>query len=282
MFRHVDQANETDIESLKKQNEKVLSSIQIVENELRHLQTKIHESEEKIDKLIDMNYKIDCLQGKIDKLEASKKESDNIVENLVKKVRSLSESLVGLENGEIQTKTEEKFKCSKCDYETKTKKGLNIHTRRKHTNFETAEYPKSCDLCEKEVTNAKEMRKHIRSHSFTGEFNPYFKDNYKCQDCNFKSQIIETMEVHVGKCGSENFECGLCNFKADYLEILELHLVSCEVYECETCEERTKLLKDMKTHIEIEHGGLKKLYHIKMDRNDPSLVDIKEYRSDKV
>ena len=93
---------------------------------------------------------------------------------------------------------------------------------------------------------------------------------------------VEILEVQVGKCGSENFECGLCNFKTDTLEKLELHLVSCEVYECETCEERTKLLKDMKTHIEIEHGGLKKLYHIKMDRNDPSLVDIKEYRSDKV
>ena len=96
-----------------------------------------------------------------------------------------------------------------------------------------------------------------------------------CEDCNFKSQTIETMEVHVGKCGTENFECGLCNFKAETLENLELHLVSCEVYECE-------ILKDRKSHIEIEHGGTKKLYHLKMNRNDPLMVDLKEYSSDQV
>ena len=162
------------------------------------------------------------------------------------------------------------------------KKGLNIHTRRKHTNFETEKYPKSCDLGEKELENDQEMRKHIISHSFTGQFNPYLKNNFRCEDCNFKSQTIETMEVHVGKCRTENFECGLCNLKAETLDKLELHLVSCEVYECDTCEERTKFLKDMKTHIEIEHGGAKKLYHIKMNRDDPLLVDFKEYRSDKV
>ena len=105
-------------------------------------------------------------------MEASKKESDNIIVNLVKKEKSLSESLVGLENAENPSKTQEKFKCSKCDYETKTKKGLNIHTRRKHTNFETVKYPKFCDLCEKELTNGEEMRKHIRSHSFSCQFNP--------------------------------------------------------------------------------------------------------------
>ena len=46
MFRHVDQANDTDIQSLKKQNVKLLSSIEIIENDLKHLQTKIQESEE--------------------------------------------------------------------------------------------------------------------------------------------------------------------------------------------------------------------------------------------
>ena len=67
-------------------------------------------------------------------------------------------------------------------------KGLNIHIRRKHANLETGKYPKSCDLCEKEIESGKEMRKHIRSNYFTGEFNPYLENNYRCEDCNFKSK----------------------------------------------------------------------------------------------
>jgi hypothetical protein len=38
----------------------------------------------------------------------------------------------------------------------------------------------------------------------------------------------------------------------------------------------------MKTHIQIEHGETKKLYHHKMNRNNPLMVDLKEYSSDKV
>ena len=48
----------------------------------------------------DTNYKIEYLQGKVDKLEASQKERDTIIINLVKKIRSLSENIVGLENAE--------------------------------------------------------------------------------------------------------------------------------------------------------------------------------------
>ena len=73
------------------------------------------------------------------------------------------------------------------------------------------------------------------------------------------------------------------SYRAESLEKLDMHLVSCEVYECDTCEKRTTFLKDMKLHIESEHGGgPKKLYHIKMNRDDPLLVDFKDYNSDEV
>ena len=90
------------------------------------------------------------------------------------------------------------------------------------------------------------------------------------------------MEVHVGKCRTENFECGLCEYTADTLEKLETHLVNCEVYECEECEYRTRFIKDIKSHIEKEYGVPKKLYHIKMNRNDKNLVDFKYYLSSEV
>jgi hypothetical protein len=38
----------------------------------------------------------------------------------------------------------------------------------------------------------------------------------------------------------------------------------------------------MKMHIEKEHGGPRKLYHFKMNRDDPKLADFKDYNSDNV
>ena len=38
----------------------------------------------------------------------------------------------------------------------------------------------------------------------------------------------------------------------------------------------------MKTHIEDEHKGPQNLYHLKMNRDDPIIVDFKCYKSDKI
>ena len=70
-------------------------------NSLKNLDAKIQESEEKIEKLVETKtnektFNIQYLEKKIEKMEASKKESDKIIVNLVTKVRSLSESLIGL------------------------------------------------------------------------------------------------------------------------------------------------------------------------------------------
>ena len=83
------------------------------------------------------------------------------------------------------------------------------------------------------------------------------------------------------KCMLENVELKTLNVDFAIVKLRpqkkQNYLLRCEVFECDICEERT-----MKTHIEIEHGGNKKLYHIKMNRDDPLKVDFKEYNSDKV
>ena len=90
------------------------------------------------------------------------------------------------------------------------------------------------------------------------------------------------MEVHTGKCRADNFECGLCEKTEETLENLEIHLLSCEIYECEECQLRSRFLKDLKIHIEKDHGKITNIYHLKMDRNDSKLVDFKHYKSDKI
>ena len=48
---------------------------------------------------------------------------------------------------------------------------------------------------------------------------------------------------------------------------LDIHCVGCEIYQFEDVEIRIKFINDMKTHIGKEHGSLRKLYHINMNRD---------------
>ena len=67
----------------------------------------------------------------------------------------------------------------------------------------------------------RKMKIHRNTHTFSGEL---FGSKFECEECEFVSETIETMEVHNGNCCYDHFECEL--------EMLELHLVTCEVYEC--------------------------------------------------
>ena len=110
---------------------------------------------------------------------------------------------------------------------------MKIHEKKKHTTIEIERYPRTCDLCDTELRNAAEMKKHIKSHS-------YKRANYKCDDCDFVGESEFTMEVHIGKFHSEKYECGLCDFEATNLENLEIHLVTCEIYQCDNSKMKFK------------------------------------------
>ena len=288
-FKHVESPTrqiESDMEILRREHSKTVETMM---REKVDLKKQIEICDKKL-------AEIDKYLHKFQTLENIVSEKDTIIEILQKKISDLEMRMDTIEKvvpeKEIIVDTTEEvvkekeiepelFKCSKCKFESHSKKGLNIHIKRKHTSYEM-DYPKSCDLCEKEMSNAKQMRKHMQNHSFTGRYSHYLENNYKCEDCEFTSKTIETMEVHVGKCRIDNFECGLCEYTADTLEKLETHLVNCEVYECEECQYRTRFLKEIKYHIEKEYGKPKRLYHIKMNRDDKNIVDFKDYMSDKV
>jgi hypothetical protein len=57
------------------------------------------------------------------------------------------------------------------------------------------------------------------------------------------------MEVHMGKYHYDRYVCGLCEYKSDNLENLEMHLSKCETFECYNCDEiKLKSLCDLKVH----------------------------------
>ena len=208
---------------------------------------------------------------------------DNLLERVESLEKKLSTSKSQLEKESdveeeipIEDETsvdDEQFKCSKCDFESFSNKGLKIHMKKKHTNYETLNYPRTCDFCEKIFENGFELRKHMKLHSFKGTL----FGEYKCEECDFYGDSLEMMEVHAGKCRNDDFDCGLCHHKFARLEELKTHLASCEVYECAECYNRENSLSDIKLHIENTHDKTKKFFHLKMNRKRNEKVDIKEY-----
>ena len=263
-----------EIERMLKEKNDIEEKIELCNKKHAELETYLKKCESLENKISEKDVIILTMQQNVRDLE--------IRMNAVEKKETVIETEEQIEKEKADPKPDEKYKCDKCDFDTTSKKGLNIHKKRKHTNFRIEEFPKSCEICEKSIKSVIEMQKHIRTHSFTGEYSHYRDANYKCEDCDFTSKTIETMEVHVGKCRADNFECGLCEKTEETLENLEIHLLSCEIYECEECQLRSRFLKDLKTHIEKDHGKITNIYHLKMDRNDSKLVDFKHYKSDKI
>ena len=185
-----------------------------------------------------------------------------------KKIKDLENML---KNHPKKQKVTEKLKCSECEYETTTKRTLNAHIAKKHTNLSKFKYPANCELCDEELKDEKEVKLHMKSHT-------YSELNFKCENCNYWSYNALTMEVHVGKHHAEKLECGLCEYKVDNLESLKIHLSTCEVYECNRCFFRVCTLSEIKKHIKEKHEDDDdlKITHGKVNRKDEEEIDENE------
>ena len=167
---------------------------------------------------------------------------------------------------------EKQIKCTLCDFETCSDKGMKVHMTRKHTKISTVKYPKKCDLCEKQFGNAAEFKQHMKTHS-------YKEAKFKCEDCNFVGKSKETMEVHLGRSHTDLFECGLCEIDFKSSDNLETHLKTCEIFRCRRCYRKEKTITNIKAHAEKKHPGLQATLvdHMKISRNDKDEVTSKEH-----
>ena len=86
-------------------------------------------------------------------------------------------------------------------------------------------FPKKCDLCDQDLENEKELKKHLKTHS-------YKEAKFQCEDCEFVGKTRETMNVHIGRYHTDQFECGICEKNLGNSEGLETHLNTCEKYRC--------------------------------------------------
>ena len=107
--------------------------------------------------------------------------------------------------------------------------------RKKHRSKAIEKYPIKCDLCNEQIENNVDLKKHMKKHSFVWV-------QFKCADCEFVGECELTMEVHNRKYHSENFECGICI------------LFTCEIYQCLKCDEVNRSLSILKKHALETHA----------------------------
>ena len=50
--------------------------------------------------------------------------------------------------------------CEKCEYKTKSRKGLKIHIAKSHDTVSIIEVPFKCDQCEKEAVSGRNLKVH--------------------------------------------------------------------------------------------------------------------------
>ena len=195
-------------------------------------------------------------------LEKSYEQRENNVKNLNVRIQKLENSL--------PVKCVKKIKCTKCDFQTVSERGLKIHVKRKHTALSVWPFPQTCDLCDYKVKCKKGLKSHRLGHS-------YIDAKFKCADCEYVGENDESMYVHIGRAHSENYECGICESVFKSLENLETHLVTCESYECNHCYFTSKNISIIKRHVLKEHGNTGELVHMKMSRDNSDQVKVKTY-----
>ena len=167
-----------------------------------------------------------------------------------------------------------------CEFSTTSKKGMKTHLKRNHSVANRDQVPVSCELCVVEFESKRELKAHMKSHTYISQNDE--DTEFKCTDCDFFGKCEWTMQIHFGKNhNSGNIECGLCDFQAKDLECLEMHLKTCEIYECANCIKVFKHLSDIRKHMtdkeNVDSCGLSNIFHVKIDRNNSSEASYKEY-----
>ena len=149
-----------------------------MEEVVKHLQSVQNEKD------IVFENKVNILENTLPTLRKAVEEKDSQIMNLENLLNDLQYKLeLKNENEKMKTKSE-KFKCAKCDIESNFNQGLKILIGIKHTSVSKTgkdEYPRACELCEKELKDKKYHKHHMKTHS-------YKNVGLKCIDCSYLAE----------------------------------------------------------------------------------------------
>ena len=86
---------------------------------------------------------------------------------------------------------------------SKRRQGLKKYLERKHLKLNNEAFPQNFELCNRDIENATEIKKHLISHSY--KCSSQLK--YECDECDFWVTNTLTLEMHNRKYHSENITC---------------------------------------------------------------------------
>ena len=109
---------------------------------------------------------ISALELRLEVIENKSKEEKKATEKKVKDLENSIKISQQKRNETLKEDDQEFFECAKCDFKTTSKSGLKTHTKRKHTEITTEKFPRKCDMCESTFENAKELKRHMKTHSY--------------------------------------------------------------------------------------------------------------------
>ena len=198
------------------------------------------------DVLKKMEKKFETLEDKIEMQRKALQDKEKFIKTLEKKINTFDHSF-GAKIDKLEKISEEmklQFKCEKCNFVTNSEQGLKTHISKKHRDqieINGKDFPQQCRLCEKTLKDLRELKKHMRTHS-------YKNIQFKCNLCEFVGGDENEMEVHLAKVHGDKFECSICDYEAKDLETLETHLITCQFYICIICDKKMLKFTDIKTH----------------------------------
>ena len=159
----------------------------------------------------------------------------------------------------------------------------------------------SCDLCDFEPKNEKELKTHLESiHSITvkKKMSPHIgqkhlmnleehnhEDEIKTSTPNkdLKSNLDEEVEKYTKAKSRDRIECDKCDTTISCQEGLDKHLKEkhkhMNFYNCTTCEFKTTTIKDFEIHVETVHET--ENVNIKCEMCDDQFATIEELEKHK-
>ena len=268
LFSHITPATDDDkkIEELKKRINQTDKENKALISSNKDLTKKIENKFEMFENNIELLR--NTLEAKENEISSLKVKINNIETAFEQKLTKLEKQFILKDN---------KFKCEKCKFETNSEAGLKSHISKKHKkekDNDNITFPKQCDLCDKIVNTSKDMKNHLRTHS-------YKHVQFKCDQFDFIGGEEIEMEIHTARTHGETYECGLCDYESPDLETLDIHLKTCETYICEVCDEKISQLPNVKTLFEAKHDAKKHtgypngVRHVKPSRDNREVYDNK-------
>ena len=253
-----------DFEQRFEKQEKENDALKLKIENLQETTNKIKKKQVDVETRINKQKNVD-FETKIKYLESTVKKLDKSNDIFIVKIDKLE--------SRIKIDEKKKYKCSECNFESISERGLKGHVGRKHQE-ENGKYPRTCDLCDLQLKNVKDMKKHKLSHS-------YNRVEFKCEECDFYGTDDLAMEMHYKKTHSDIFECVLCEYVLKDEESLELHTFTCEAYRCNECELNVKTLNMLKKHIIDKHDGqCVHIFHVKQDRKNKEELVYTHHKSE--